>query len=97
MTDKKCSYMKLATENYEAVINSKINYCIYCYGTTMCLKDSTISSNNIYWISDKNGHTAACKECSVDAVIPGNYFINKTEDEICKDLSNWYNEGFNSL
>ena len=27
MTDTKCSYMKLATENYEEICNSKINYC----------------------------------------------------------------------
>lgn len=36
MTDtrSKCTYMKLATNNYDEINNSNTNYCIYCYGTT---------------------------------------------------------------
>lgn len=94
MTDTKCSYMKLATANYHEINNSKINYCIYCYGISNNLKASNISTENIYWINDKNGFTAGCKKCFVDAVIPGNYFINSNDSEISIKLSDWYKEGF---
>jgi hypothetical protein len=96
MTDTKCSYMKLVTENYEEINNSKINYCIYCYGIERNLKESITYIHNIYWINDKNGFTAVCTKCSIDAVIPGNYFINKNNNEICNQLDNWYKEGFTS-
>ena len=96
MTDTKCSFMKLATENYDEICNSEINYCICCYGTTKKIKDSINFSYNLYWIKDNNNYTAGCTKCLIDAIIPGNYFINKNDNEICNQLDNWYKEGFTS-
>ena len=93
-TQNKCSYMKLATNNYDEINSSNINYCIYCYGITQDIKESKINNSDIYWISDKGGLTGGCKKCFVDAIIPGNYFNNTLENEICEKLSNWYKEGF---
>jgi len=89
-----CTYMKLATNNYNEINASKKNYCIYCYGGNKKLNESIISINEIYWISDKNGLTGGCKKCSVDAIIPGNYFMNNTENEIHEQMSIWYKQGF---
>ena len=96
MTDneKKLTYINLATHNYDEINNSNTNYCIYCYGITKDIKKSKINTWNIYWINDKKGFTGACTKCSIDAIIPGNYFINKNDNEICKQLNNWYKEGF---
>ena len=96
MTDTqiKCSYMKLATSNYYEINSSNINYCIYCYGITQDIKESKINNSDIYWISDKGGLTGGCKKCFVDAIIPGNYFNNTSENDICEKLNNWYKEGF---
>ena len=96
MTDtvSKCTYMKLVTNNYNEINDSNINYCIYCYGTTNNIKGSQINTWNIFWINDKDGFTGGCKKCSVDAIIPGNYFNDTSENEICKQLDIWYKEGF---
>lgn len=96
MTDtvSKCTYMKFATNNYDEINKSNTNYCIYCYGKTKNIKESQINNWDIFWINDKDGFTGGCKKCSVDAIIPGNYFNDTLENEICKQLNNWYKEGF---
>ena len=96
MTDNqsKCTYMKLATSNYNEINSSNTNYCIYCYGTTQDIKKSQINNSDIYWISGKGDLTGGCKKCFIDAIIPGNYFSNTSENEICDKLNNWYKEGF---
>ena len=94
MGDDKSYYIKLVTSNYEDLNSSKTNYCINCYGENHSLEDSIINLNNMYWINDKNGLTGGCKKCLVDAIIPGNYFINKNENEINKELSDIYKYAF---
>lgn len=49
-TQSKCTYMKLATSNYNEINSSNTNYCIYCYGTTQDIKKSQINNSDIYWI-----------------------------------------------
>jgi len=98
-TRKRCSYIKLATANYNEISESDFSYCIYCYGLTKKLEESKIQIHDMDWIPDKTGSTALCKKCSVDAIIPGNHFKDKdgkvVEDEmIIEQLTKWYDEGF---
>jgi hypothetical protein len=88
------SYIKLATNNKNDINNSIINYCIFCYGVTKNISKCEINICNIYWINDKEGFTGGCKKCSIDAVIPGNYFKNILDDNIEKQLAIWFKEGF---
>jgi hypothetical protein len=98
-TRKKCSYIELATANYNEISESDISYCIYCYGLSEELEESKNHIHDMDWIADKTGSTALCKKCFVDAIIPGNYFKDKegkkVDDKvIVEQLAKWYNEGF---
>lgn len=104
-TPKKCSYIQYATANYNEISKSQFSYCIYCYGLSqsksddLIIIDSKIYIHDMDWINDKTGETALCKKCSVDAIIPGNYFNDKDgeqlDDEvIIEQLAKWYDEGF---
>ncbi len=88
------SYIKLTTNNANDINNSVINYCIYCYGITKNISKCKINTWDIYWISDKEGTTAGCKKCSIDVVIPGNYFKNILDNHIEEQLATWFKEGF---
>jgi len=88
------SYIKLATNNENDINNSIINYCIYCYGITKNISKCKINTCDMFWINDKEGATAGCEKCFVDAIIPGNYFKNTLDYNIEKQLAIWFKEGF---
>ena len=57
MTDNvsKCTYIKLATNNYDEINKSNTNYCIYCYGITKDIKKSQFNNRDICSLSIVKG------------------------------------------
>ena len=50
-----------------------------------------INTNNLSWIITNCGHTASCRKCFTDSVISKNYFKNKSNEIIEKELQKFYN------
>ena len=87
--------------NYELIKETNKAYCI------MCFKDHNVNEQenidkciidikNISVIPGKNGYTAHCKLCHVDAMIPTNMLKEQNEKEI-KNILNYLSNEFFSI
>lgn len=87
------NYDLFTLNNYDSVLETNKAYCIMCFkdnnlNEKASIQKCIIDINNISRIPDKNGHTAHCKLCYVDAMIPTNMLKNKNENEI-KEILNY--------
>ena len=84
-------YFKEVTNNYEKIMNDDIAYCVSCYGIYDRFDECIVNTNNLSWIITNCGHTASCRKCFTDSVISKNYFKNKSNEIIEKELQKFYN------
>tara|TARA_B100001123_G_C15304324_1_gene1022095 strand:+ start:1856 stop:2152 length:297 start_codon:yes stop_codon:yes gene_type:complete len=86
MEQFKKDYLKLVTANYNLINKTNEGYCLICFKDTISdnqtKDDFLINSLRMSWISDKEGLTAQCEKCGIDAVIPTAHLKDKSENEI---------------
>lgn len=84
-------YFKEASNNYYNIMNDDIAYCVSCYGINNIFDECIVNTNNISWIITNCERTASCRKCFTDSIISKNYFKNKSDEEIKKELEKFYN------
>jgi len=87
------NYDLFTLNNYNSVLETNKAYCIMCFkdnnlNEKESIQKCIIDINNISVIPDKHGHTAHCKLCCVDAMIPTNMLKDENENDI-KEILNY--------
>jgi hypothetical protein len=87
-------YLQYATCNYHAIQRSRQCACCFCYKTYSAsdVKDYTVDAEMDYInhkFTGRQGRTALCPYCGIDAVVPD--FLKKSTME---DLKRWHKQGW---